>query len=49
LDAVFNDPNIAFKFQNYKTFKRIKNIDKYFAIHKELGKGAFGEVSLATH
>ena len=46
---MFNGPNNAFKFQNYRTFKRIRNITKYFAIHKELGKGAFGEVSLATH
>ena len=48
-DVVFAGPNNAFQFKNYKTFKRIKNINKLFVIQRELGKGAFGEVSLATH
>lgn len=41
--------NNAFQFSNYKKFKKIRNINKLFVIQKELGKGAFGEVYLATH
>jgi hypothetical protein len=49
-DVVFDGKNNkAFQFQNYKTFKKIKNIKKLFVFQKELGKGAFGEVYLATH
>ena len=46
---MFNAANKAFQFSNYKRFKEISDIKKFFVIQKELGKGAFGEVSLATH
>jgi len=44
-DAVISGP----KFKDNRTFKRIKNINKYFSFVEVLGKGAFGEVSLAIH
>ncbi len=47
--VMFNAANKAFQFSNYKRFKEISDIKKFFVIQKELGKGAFGEVSLATH
>ena len=45
----FTGKNNAFQFSNYKKFKKIRDIKKLFVIQKELGKGAFGEVYLATH
>lgn len=45
----FAGSNKSFQFQNYKRFKTIRNISKYFDIERELGKGSFGEVFLATH